>query len=101
MIGRKNFKRYWKAGFFFALVSSGVNFLLTIVSNYLGSLPVKELRIEALGSTITYPAQPEWMVIAIIIAVATVIVVPLIYGKLIEVFHKKFLIEKKTQMTSA
>jgi hypothetical protein len=95
MIGRENFRRYWKAGFFFALVSSGMNFLLTTFSNYMGSLPLQEYRIESLGSTITYPAQPEWIVIAAIFAVAIVLLLPWLYGRLIEVFHNKLIIEKK------
>lgn len=97
MIGRENFKRYWKAGFFFSVVSSLIYGLLSFVSSLFSFVPLQTIyKIEGLFE-IVIPLQPEWMVIIILFAVAVVIVVPWLYGRLIEVFHNEFIIEKKNQ----
>lgn len=94
MIVRENFRRYWKAGIFLTVVSSLINSLLNYVSSMFSSLPLQAIKAGPIEFTIF--KQPEWNVMLFLFIVAVFAMLPWVYGRLIEVFHNKFMIEKKT-----
>jgi hypothetical protein len=91
---RKKFGRYWKVGFIFVVGTSAVNSLLTAYMNFISSLPTQEWRYGSIF--FRSPAQLEWTVITIIVAIAFLIFVPWMYGRVIELFYKEFIMGKKS-----
>lgn len=94
MIG-KNFKKYWEAGFLFVIVSSLVYGLVRIYGNWVASVPTHEWRMKWLGITVTNPVELKWTLTIIITAVALLLIIPWLYGRLIEWLYGKFLAKKE------
>jgi len=80
------------AGFIFAVVSSLTDGLIRLYMDYLSSLPAQEWRFGQIFFRI--PEQSWWIIVIVIVAIASFIVVPWLYGRLIEVLHDEF-IEKR------
>jgi len=95
MMWRKDFRRYWKAGLLFVVVSSLTYGLLNYVSSLFSSLPLQTIY-EAGPITVTIHKQPEWTVLLFLFLIAVFSVLPWAYGRLIEIFHNKYIAEKKT-----
>jgi len=96
LMGREKFRRYWIAGFIFSAVASVTAGLINLVSSWFSSLPLQTIYKSDGLFEITIPQQSEWMVIIILFAVCVVIIVPWLYGRLIEFLHNEFIIKKKT-----
>jgi len=91
---REKFGKYWIAGFIFSIVASATDGLLRLYGDYMASLPAREWWFGPLHFRI--PEQSWWIAIIVIVALVSFIFLPWFYGRLVEVLHNKFIIEKKT-----
>lgn len=71
----KNFGNYWVAGLIFAVITGTINTITSIISRYQPDI------------------QPLWVwgAVTAIVGVALFILVPWIYGHLIEIIYIKFI----------
>jgi len=86
-------RRYWKAGFMLTLVSAFINRTLDYFSSTFSSIPT--MTIYQYGSLkVAIPMQMEWMAMMIMFFAAVIVIVPWAYGRLIEIFYNKFIVER-------
>jgi len=92
---RENFGKYWIAGLIFSIVSSLTSSLFRLFDDYMASLPGQDWWFGPIFFRI--PEQAWWIIVTIIVAIVSILVVPWLYGRLIEALHTKIILRKNPE----
>jgi len=92
---REKIGKYWLAGAIILAASSLTDGLLRLFMDYTSSLPAQEWRYGPIFLRI--PEQSWWIIVIVIVAITSLIALPWLFGRLIEVLHTEFVVKKKPE----
>jgi len=92
---REKFGKYWIAGFIISTVVLATDGLFRLFEDYMSSLPGQDWRFGPIFFRM--PEQAWWIIIAVIVAIVSVLFVPWLFGRLIEALHTEIILRKKPE----